>query len=514
MKKIFMAFAAWACVLSGCSDDDNAQTAPEVVDSINISTETISAGPEGADDCAVVVTSSADWRLTGHCDWAEPSAVAGKSGDEVVFTIEPNETGVRREATFKFFTGSVIVPLKVISEPTYVLELLSKKAETFKTNSSTYQVILNTNVPELSHDIVFEDAEEGAEPWITYIERREGYGKTTLNFAIAENKGYMARKARLTIDSEETETPIEITFEQSMVEYCNVVAEDAYSFDLTERTFKIRIETSVEYEFEQGKRSDWITAGEPELISDEKGLRTEELTIHLDAAESSRKGTFQIRQKDQIWGDPLAEITVQQRDPNAVYADIEDDNFRTWLLDYEWIEEEEDGLYVVTKTGKTETTIENNKPNRYYKWESLKGIEAFPQIEEIHVNKHNFKTLDISMLYKVRVLECEQNSQLSTIILGQNPISEFSVYTGDTIDDYDFTVLTISGEKVETIDVGLEDPDYDGPYDDLETLDVSGCPALKTLNCIRGDKLTKLILKQGQAIPNLKKKDTTIIEYK
>ena len=118
------------------------------------------------------------------------------------------------------------------------------------------------------------------------------------------------------------------------------------------------------------------------------------------------------------------------------------------------------------------------------------------------------------MLAKVRVLECEQNSKLSTIILGSNPISEFSVHTDSTIDDYDFTVLTISGEKVETIDVGLKDPDYDGPYDDLETLDVSECPALKTLNCIRGDKLKKLILKQGQTIPNLKKKDTTIIEYK
>lgn len=238
------------------------------------------------------------------------------------------------------------------------------------------------------------------------------------------------------------------------------------------------------------------------------------MTIHLDAAESSRKGTFQIRQKDQIWGDPLAEITVQQRDPNAVYADIEDSNFRTWLLDEGWIQAEEDDLYVVTKTGKTESKIENNKPNRYYKWESLKGIEAFPQIEEIHVNKHDFKTLDISMLDKVRVLECEQDSELTSIILGQNPISEFSVHTGNTIDDYDFTVLTISGEKVETIDVGLEDPDYDGPYDDLETLDVSGCPALKTLNCIRGDKLTKLILKERQTIPNLKKKDSTIIEYK
>ena len=113
MKKIFIAFVAVACALSACSDDDTADDLSRAT--ISITPDAIPAGPDGT-TTQVTVTSSGDWRLAGVCDWVHPSAESGKSGDVVTFTIDPNTSEESREAAFKFFTGSAVAPLKIISE--------------------------------------------------------------------------------------------------------------------------------------------------------------------------------------------------------------------------------------------------------------------------------------------------------------------------------------------------------------------------------------------------------------
>lgn len=113
MKKIFIAFVAVACALSACSDDDTADDLSRAT--ISITPDAIPAGPDGT-TTQVTVTSSGDWRLAGVCDWVHPSAEAGKSGDVVTFTIDPNTSEESREAAFKFFTGSAVAPLKIVSE--------------------------------------------------------------------------------------------------------------------------------------------------------------------------------------------------------------------------------------------------------------------------------------------------------------------------------------------------------------------------------------------------------------
>lgn len=58
-------------------------------------------------------------------------------------------------------------------------------------------------------------------------------------------------------------------------------------------------------------------------------------------------------------------------------------------------------------------------------------------------------------------------------------------------------------------------PSGRGNYDGLESIDVSECPALKELNCDRDSDLLKtLYLKEGQAIPELTKRESTAIVYK
>ena len=142
MKKIFIAFVAVACALSACSDDDTADDLSRAT--ISITPDAIPAGPDGT-TTQVTVTSSGDWRLAGVCDWVHPSAEAGKSGDVVTFTIDPNTSEESREAAFKFFTGSAVAPLKIVSEAGYSLTLLSEENMTVEALSTDIQVKLHTN---------------------------------------------------------------------------------------------------------------------------------------------------------------------------------------------------------------------------------------------------------------------------------------------------------------------------------------------------------------------------------
>ena len=114
--KNLMIVLSVSLLLWGCSDDD--ESINNGNSTISLSTNILQVDKNGG-DATVTVTSSDNWRLSGICDWAHPSITSGKDGDVVTFTIDPNKLDEKRTATFKFFTGSSVVPLQVESQPAY-----------------------------------------------------------------------------------------------------------------------------------------------------------------------------------------------------------------------------------------------------------------------------------------------------------------------------------------------------------------------------------------------------------
>ncbi len=530
MKKLLMTFVALACALSSCSDDDTQETIV-ARDEITLSEETLRVGPEGTADRTVTVTSSSDWRLAGHCDWVHPSTDAGRNGDAVTFVVDANDTGATREANFKFFTGAAVIPFKVISEPEYALELKSDAAQSLSTEAATLQIVLDTNIAELEATIAFEHPEE--EPWIVYEETRTGFGVTLLRFAVAENTGYRPRKANVRIAGPDKEVTVEVS--QKKVERFEIRNEASYQFDLLQSSFAVEVVTSIDYEVKpDDKCDDWLTYTIVKL-SDENGLRTERIDFRLAEARASRSGTIAVYTELDSWK-PEAEFKVAQKDPNAVNVEIPDENFAKWLLSEGWINEEADGIYIATEKGLTATEMHFNPSRSRDKAESIEGIAAFPELmkvdvsgnklasvdftgltklQEIVVSDNDLESLNLSGLTTVTSLVCFDNSSLSTIDLGRNPIRQFAVFTDDANDGsiWNFTEMTIAGELLEELNIAIFDRS-NTRYDDLRTLDLSGCPALRKLDCRRGSKFSKLILKEGITIPDLQKNDGTAIEYR
>lgn len=481
-----IAFAAAACLLAACTEDEAENPG---LDAIALTTEAIPAGPDGT-TVEVTVTSSADWRVAGVCDWARVSAVEGTSGDKVTVTVDPNNTEESRQATFKFFTGSAVAALEVISEPDFSLERISDPELTFEAYEQVISVKLHTNIPEL--EIALSD--EG-DKWMTYNGRTDAFGNSLLSFRLARNPEYDGRSTVLTVSGEGQSVEVKIT--QRQIDDIQI-DETSLMFDLAERTIPIEVTANVEYEVTI--EGDWIEQNKT------RGLVTDRLQFHLDAATTSRAGSITIE-----GAGIRRKISVVQKDPAAQLAAITDETFRELLVDRGWIVDLGDVGGIVTEVGRTATEFVYN-PSGWYdpKISSLAGIEAFAELTKIDVTGNDIAEIDLTKLTKVATLECAEMIRLAKVDLGDNPVTEFNALANQYM--YVETV-TISGKHLTSIDAKLTGWYTD--YDDLATLDVSACPALETLDCDRGSEtLKKLILKTGQTIPNLTKRETTVIEYK
>ena len=108
--KYYMMILSALLMLGSCSDDDDPTTGMDA--RISLSSDVLQVTKEGG-TVSVTVTSDADWRLAGVCDWAHPSATEGQNGDVVTFTVDENTTDEDLSTTFKFFTGASVAPLVI-----------------------------------------------------------------------------------------------------------------------------------------------------------------------------------------------------------------------------------------------------------------------------------------------------------------------------------------------------------------------------------------------------------------
>lgn len=498
MKKILIAFAAAAALLCACDDDntgeDNGSSA-----TITISTETLTAAPEGAQQ-SVTVTSSGDWRLSGVCDWAHPSATSGKSGETVTFTIDPNPTESARTATFKFFTGSAVAPLTITSEIGYSLELISSAEVTTASAANQIKIELKTNIEELSTEVP---------EWVVYADRTDGFGKTILSFDVAENAAYVDREGKIVISSDKAEPlTIDLTQEQTNA---IIIDETLLDLDLSAQDVTVVVKSNVDYYI--ACSADWVSEGN--LVSSQKqddGLTADTYVFSLSEATGPRGAQVYFQ-----WSTLYTNLTVVQKDPSTELVTIPDLVFRNDLSTKGWILDLGDGACIVLENGLNATsyTFTGSYSSGL---SSLEGIENFPNLEYIKLDYLMYLTkVDISKLTKVSTLELSRLYYMDYLNVGDNPLTVLkpglykTSYSSYMYYSYAES-LTIIGSKIEDLDCSCNYyPDW---YDYIKYVDVSGCPALTTLNVVRGSRLETLYLKEGQEIPNLTKSDYTEIQYK
>ena len=485
-------------LLWACSDDD--ESIDNSNSTISLSTNIIQVDKNGG-EATVTVTSSDNWRLSGVCDWAHPSMTSGKNGDEVTFTIDPNNLDEKRTATFKLFTGSAVVPLQVESQPAYIIDLLSDNNLSISKDKSTVKIQLNTNIadPTITYS-------NGGEEWLTFDSRNEFGGKVTLSFAVGENKAYKERSTKITLSSPLVTESVTVGVNQKQTDAI-IIESSTLAYDLTARSISLKVRYNVDYTISITKGEDWITnqsISEPQIGDD--GLSTITVSYKLTEASASRGGTIHITRND---GTLANDIAVIQKDPNANLVEIPDVTLRTLCISNGWALPVEDIKCIIFEEGLKATSLSNSSYSNEIK--DLTGIENFPNLTSLRLGYcSNMKKLDISGLHKVSSLTFSDPSICEEYNLGDNPITSFSaggIYAASQAES-----LKIISSKIESLDLSLYSW-YQG-NDHVVSIDASECPALTSLNANRSSKIKTLYLKTGQVIPNLTKNDATTIIYK
>lgn len=472
---MLLAAVAW----TGCGDD-NGTGEPAAVASLSLSTGTLlfeadgQVSGESAD--RVTVASSGEWRLAGRQLWCEPSAVEGVDGDEVNFTVQPNESLEARSVTFTFMCGSREEHLTVTQLGGSVLDLEGGGTLELGPEGGDVRVKMWSSSQTSCR---FEEEVDWMHPAVTAASRSE-LQPSFLYFTVDPNTTGRAREARLILSNAEgDERTAVITQHKNLV--LELIGESTFAVPVKGQEIGFQLRSNVELAVES---EEWIVLlSDPDHTGD---LVEQTLNFRVEpTAEAFRNGTIRITSPEDE--SLLVEVFVNQGEkPQGVH--FPDAAFRQILIDNGYVTLISGDECQITEKGQNATTL----PSLYNKGiESLQGIEAFKNIVDLGaegIMTNSVKVLDLSgnpnfkKLYYTSSFSGKRSyldmNPIEQLILGDAPIENGYVFLANL---YNFNAglysqsVTVSGTKVLTVDISLTS------YDQVKWLDVTGCPNITTI---------------------------------
>lgn len=494
MKKLFWILLS-AVVLGACGDDDT-QESPQPQGTVEIGVKTLGFLPSGdiADGANVVtVTSSGEWRLSGRKTWCTPSAVAGKSGDAVTFTVDENPSSEPRSEVFTFICGGSTARLLVTQANDKVVECSGDRFDLDR-EGGLIRLRMESNVEGLTAEID-PDAAEWITPFTTGPETR-AMQTTYKYYQVAANDTYYPRTGAIILRGEGLE-PRSLPVTQAQTDMFNVDGETEYKGELTAGQMRVTVWSNIPFEvvIPEDARS-WVTLAS-DVVAPEK-WSSQEVVLDIAAADD-----FRVTQVSLETGvaDFNRTLTIQQGEAKALQ--FSDDNFREYLLGEGYITPSGNG-YLLTPEGLAATSIDTyttlvSKGGIA----SAEGIENFTNLTTLRCNFGKLRALDISATKVADVSNCVPNA-LETLHVGPYvTIVDFGAAKAwNNGKLYDYTTksgsyysywsrsLVISGENITKINLW---------NNKLTILDVSECPNLRTLDCrMQNSSLTTLTMSTSQ----------------
>lgn len=472
---MLLAAVAW----TGCGDD-NGTGEPAAVASLSLSTGTLlfeadgQVSGESAD--RVTVASSGEWRLAGRQLWCEPSAVEGVDGDEVNFTVQPNESLEARSVTFTFMCGSREERLTVTQLGGSVLDLEGGGTLELGPEGGDVRVKMWSSSQTSCR---FEEEVDWMHPAVTAASRSE-LQPSFLYFTVDPNTTGRAREARLILSNAEgDERTAVITQHKNLV--LELIGESTFAVPVKGQEIGFQLRSNVELAVES---EEWIVLlSDPDHTGD---LVEQTLNFRVEpTSEAFRNGTIRITSPEDE--SLLVEVFVNQGEkPQGVH--FPDAAFRKILIDNGYVTLISGDECEITEKGQNATTL----PSLYNKGiESLQGIEAFKNIVDLGaegIMTNSVKVLDLSGNPNFKKLYYTSSSSgkrsyldknpIEQLILGDAPIENGYVFLANL---YNFNAglysqsVTVSGTKVLTVDISLTS------FDQVKWLDVTGCPNITTI---------------------------------
>ena len=433
----------------------------------------ILAGAEGG-EFQVSVKSSGAWRVSGLAEWVSLSAESGKDGQSVVFTVLPNDDVKQRTATFKIFSASAVQAVTIVQAPVYSINLLSENAVNFNANANKLYVKLESNVDEFDYDF-------GGADWISLDKVEDVFGKKVVTFDISRSSAFTARETVLKLTNAASADEVAINVSQAQRDTAFVVGEQRIIKGLEAISLDLVIKSNVDITYSVPSWLNETVVGS--VDSDENGLKSKSVNMSATAAAGSRSTTISFR----YGGTVVGSVFIKQQNPNPVLINIPDENLR-YLLSSQGLLIDEGGQCELLADGVNATSllIGNTNPDSYSAdpLASIEGLEGFPNLESLTIGNITVNKIDVSNFPKLNELVLINLNQLAEINTGNRPITSIKNTPGQ-MTYIQVPHVVIKGQNIEDIDYSVINNYYVDMEYNLESIDVTGCPKLKTINVTR-----------------------------
>lgn len=276
-------FAATALVCCGaCDDKDNEEPAP-APDKISITPKTANVSSKGG-EASVMVSSSGQWTLSDNTnDYVTPSALKGKDGDIVKFTVKPNDKEEDQTFNYTFTCGKAtasyaITLKKKASQAEEQLEITFVPESNILPREGGNVSVLVTSSDEWtlegSHTFVHPSATSGSDG-------------AEVTFAVDPNETEEDKVADYVFKMGSKNVPFRITVKGGVIYTLEIVGEKELKFAYTKQEkIAVTLNTNVPYRD--------LAA---EITSTEEGWLTKGVTVQ-GATETEVIMYFDLTQND------------------------------------------------------------------------------------------------------------------------------------------------------------------------------------------------------------------------
>ena len=273
---------------------------------------------------SVEVKANIDFEVEVKADWIKQTEkTRALTTSNLNFTIEPNETGDKRE-------GEIIIKSGELSETVKVYQgfgdfiTLTKKDFTIPEEGGNVDI-------EIKSTLDYEVKMLSDVDWITEIQSR-AVSTHTHHYTVSPNDTYDSREAKIVFYDPKDESVADTVSIYQMYKGAILVARNEYQFGIDGGTLNLTVQTNLEFDIEIS--DSWIQQVQPTRALTEYNLS---FAISKNTEQKDREGTITVKDKN---SDKKQVVTIKQSridlEREALIALYKATNGDNWTNNTNW----------------------------------------------------------------------------------------------------------------------------------------------------------------------------------
>ena len=247
---------------------------------------------------SVEVKANINFEVEVKADWikqVKSSNTRALVTSNLNFTIEPNETGDKREGEIIIKSGELSETIKVYQGFENFITL-TKKDFTIPEEGGNVDIEIKST---LDYEVkMLPDVD-----WITEIQSR-AVSTHTHHYTVSPNDTYDSREAKIVFYNPEDESVADTVSIYQMYKGAILVARNEYQFDVKGGNLNLTVQTNLEFDIEVSDT--WIQQVQPTRALTEYNLN---FTISENTEQKDREGTITVKDKN---SDKKQVVTIKQ----------------------------------------------------------------------------------------------------------------------------------------------------------------------------------------------------------